>query len=160
MLTAWGYLASPIGLIRAAATPAGLRVVELVSAPSQEQDGSGWEYVAEFFEFAESYFRGGRPTWRGPLDFSGHDPRRVALWREVMEIPYGQTRSYAELGRRLALHPRTVGAGMRAAPLLLIIPAQRVIHADGSIGGFAGFEGVKRWLLEFERGNVNSAGTS
>ncbi|WP_457631679.1 methylated-DNA--[protein]-cysteine S-methyltransferase [Oceanithermus sp.] len=150
-MTSWGYFASPIGLIRAAASPDGLLEARLAGAPSHEEAGPGWEHVLAFFDFAEAYFRGRRPRWRGRLDLAGHTPRQLALWHEVMEIPYGETVSYAELGRRLQMHPRSIGAGMRAAPVLLVIPAHRVIHADGRVGGFAGFSDVKKWLLEFER---------
>ena len=160
MSTAWGYFASPIGLIRAEATEHGLCAARLAGAPSQEEAGPGWRHVEEFFEFADRYFHGLRPDWRGELDLSGHSSKRLALWRAAMDIPHGTTVSYAELGRGLGLHPRSVGAGMRAAPVLLVIPAQRVIHADGSIGGFAGFEGVKRWLLEFEQKTANQSGIS
>jgi len=154
-MTAWGYFASPVGLIRAAATADGLAEARLAGAPSHEESGPGWEYVLEFFDFAEAYFRGRRPAWRGRLDLSGYKPSEIRLWQAVMQIPYGQTVSYAELGRRLGMHPRSVGAGMRAAPVLLVIPAHRVIHADGRVGGFAGFEGVKQQLLDFEQQTLN-----
>ena len=150
-MTAWGYFASPIGLIRAAATADGLVEARLAGAPSQEESGLGWGHVLEFFDFAEAYFRGRQPSWHGRLDLDGYKPGQIRLWQAAMQIPYGQTVSYAELGRRLGMHPRSVGAGMRAAPTLLVIPAHRVIHADGRVGGFAGFEGIKQQLLDFEK---------
>jgi methylated-DNA-[protein]-cysteine S-methyltransferase len=39
---------------------------------------------------------------------------------------------------------------LRASPFFLLVPAHRVIHADGRLGGFAGQEGLKLWLLRFE----------
>jgi len=150
-MTAWGYFASPVGLIRVEAGEEGILAARLVGAPSDEESGPGWEHVLAYFDFAEAYFRGRQPSWRGRLDLSGYKPGQIRLWEAVMQIPYGQTVSYAELGRRLGVHPRSVGAGMRAAPVLLVIPAHRVIHADGRVGGFAGFEGVKKQLLDFER---------
>ncbi|WP_457637291.1 methylated-DNA--[protein]-cysteine S-methyltransferase [Oceanithermus sp.] len=150
-MTAWGYFASPVGLIRVAASTAGLVEARLAGAPSHEETGPGWEHVLAFFDFAESYFRGRRPEWQGILDLSGHKPSQIRLWEAVMQIPYGQTVSYADLGRQLGIHPRSVGAGMRKTPVLLVIPAHRVIHADGRVGGFAGFEGVKQQLLDFEK---------
>lgn len=85
-----------------------------------------------------------------PLDYTGFDVRRMALYEEVRRIPLGETRSYAQMGRLCGLTPRAVGAGMRACPFFLVVPAQRVIHADGSLGGFAGREGLKEWMLQFE----------
>lgn len=85
-----------------------------------------------------------------PLDYRGISPERVALYERVRRIPFGRTTSYAALGRELALSPRAVGAGMRACPFFLVVPAQRVIHADGRLGGFMGAEGLKLRLLVHE----------
>lgn len=99
----------------------------------------------------EGYFAGKGETFLEiPLEYAEFDPRRVALYEAVRRIPPGETRSYAQMGRLCGLTPRAVGAAMRACPFFLVVPAQRVIHADGSLGGFAGREGVKAWLLQFE----------
>ncbi len=153
---AWAHHASPIGLIRVEASARGLLRVRLAGAPSDEAEGAGWEHVQAFLDFAERYFAGEPVTCEVPLDLSGVPPSRVRLWRRVQSLPYGRTTSYAALGRELGLHPRAVGAGLRSVPFLLAVPAHRVIHADGRVGGFAGMEGVKAWLIEFERINSGS----
>ena len=156
---AWAHHASPIGLIRIEASPRGLLSVRLVGAPSDEAEGAGWEHVQTFLDFAERYFAGEPVRYQGPLDLGGATPEQTRLWRHVQGLPYGRTTSYAAVGRQLGLHPRAVGAGLRSVPFLLAVPAHRVIHADGRVGGFAGMEGVKAWLIEFERINSGS-GTS
>lgn len=99
----------------------------------------------------EGYFAGKEETFLDiPLDYTGLEARRIALYEEVRRIPPGETRSYAQMGRLCGLTPRAVGAAMRACPFFLVVPAQRVIHADGSLGGFAGREGLKEWLLRWE----------
>lgn len=85
------------------------------------------------------------------LDYRDAQPQRQDLYEVVRRIPYGQTRAYGEVGRLCGLSHRGAGAGMRACPFFLLIPAQRVIYADGSIGGFGGREGLKEQLLRLEK---------
>jgi methylated-DNA-[protein]-cysteine S-methyltransferase len=99
----------------------------------------------------ERYFAGKKETFSDlPLNYEGLEAHRVSLYEAVRRIPIGQTRSYAQMGHLLGLTPRAVGAALRANPFFLVVPAQRVIHADGRLGGFAGREGIKEWLLRFE----------
>ncbi len=141
---------SPIGPLYARASRQALLSVELLVL------GEGFlerpnQLLLSLARRVEGYFAGTGETFlEMPLDYAGLDSRRIALYEEVRRIPAGQTRSYAQMGRLCGLTPRAVGAGMRACPFFLVVPAQRVIHADGRLGGFAGREGVKEWLLEFE----------
>ncbi len=153
-MSALAFFSSPLGWLRVEAGAQGLRLVRFAGVPSDEERGAGWRFVEEFFDFAEAYFAGSQNPYPGRLDLSAASSRQRRLWLQTMQIPYGRTLSYAALGKLLDMHPRSVGAGMRAAPLLLVIPAQRVIYADGGIGGFAGREGAKAWLLQFEKRNL------
>ena len=88
--------------------------------------------------------------WRGMSNFQ----RRVL--EVTRAIPYGETRSYGELARRIG-NPRAaraVGGAERRNPVPLIIPCHRVIGSDGSMKGYGGAEGVdlKARLLAFEAG--------
>lgn len=141
---------TPIGPLFARATPQALLSVELLVL------GEGFlerpnKLLREVSKKVDRYFAGKNETFLElPLDYTDFDVRRAALYQEVRLIPLGETRSYAQMGRLCGLSPRATGAGMRACPFFLVVPAQRVIHADGSLGGFAGREGVKEWLLKFE----------
>ncbi len=97
------------------------------------------------------YFAGERPDFLDlPLDYGGLDPRRVGVYEVVRRIPYGRTWSYKEVAEALGLSPRAVGAALKASPFFLLVPAHRVIHADGRLGGFAGREDLKVRLLRWE----------
>lgn len=76
--------------------------------------------------------------------------RRV--WRHMLDIPYGETRTYGEFARDLRSGPRAVGAACGRNPLPIIVPCHRVAAADGSLGGYSGRGGLatKRFLLELE----------
>ncbi len=72
------------------------------------------------------------------------------VWATLRAIPYGQTRSYAQLARALGSAPRAVGRANATNPICLIVPCHRVIGADGSLTGFAFGEDTKRRLLAHE----------
>jgi methylated-DNA-[protein]-cysteine S-methyltransferase len=83
-------------------------------------------------------------------------PRRPsfhqAVWREMLDIPYGKTRTYGELAQRLDGIARAVGTACGANPIPIIIPCHRVVAGGDSLGGFSGGQGVvdKRRLLVHE----------
>ncbi|GAB5603356.1 DNA base-flipping protein [Thermus sp. FJN-A] len=140
---------TPIGPLWLEVTPKGVRLLEPALFPrGREAEGGLAQRVRER---VLAYFAGERPDFLDiPLDYTGLTPARVALYQRVRQIPFGRTESYGALARELGLSPRAVGAGMRTCPFFLLVPAHRVIHADGRLGGFAGQEGLKRWLLAFE----------
>lgn len=87
------------------------------------------------------------------------DLRVTPFQRRVLEatskVPYGETASYGEIGRRIGTRgARAVGGALNKNPLPLCIPCHRVIGTDGSLVGFGGPGGLKlkRFLLELESG--------
>jgi methylated-DNA-[protein]-cysteine S-methyltransferase len=94
---------------------------------------------------------------RLPVAFDGTD-FQCAVWRALREIPCGETRSYAELARRLG-NPnavRAVGLANGANPIGVAVPCHRVIGSDGSLTGYGAGVERKRWLLAHERGTSTS----
>jgi len=98
-----------------------------------------------------AYFDGKRTEFDLPLAPAG-TPYQRRVWEALRRIPYGQTRSYAELARALRSGPRAVGSANGRNPIPIIIPCHRVIGADGALGGYSGDGGVetKRYLLALE----------
>jgi methylated-DNA-[protein]-cysteine S-methyltransferase len=99
----------------------------------------------------EAYFAGTLRSFTLPLGPEGTDFQH-AVWLELTRIPFGDTRSYAEVARNVGSSPRAVGAANAANPVCLIVPCHRVIGADGSLTGFAFGMERKRRLLEHEAG--------
>jgi len=97
------------------------------------------------------YLAGERVLFTCPLDLHG-TPFQVSVWQELFRIPYGETRSYAEiasaLGRPRAV--RAVGAANGANPVAIIVPCHRVIGSNGTLTGYGGGLLTKRWLLSLE----------
>ena len=79
-------------------------------------------------------------------------PFQREVWRGLRRIPPGRTLRYAELaaaiGRPAAV--RAVGAANGANPIALFVPCHRVIAANGTLWGYGGGLGRKRWLLAHE----------
>ena len=105
------------------------------------------------------YFEAARPDFTPPLAPSG-TPFRLAVWRELTAIPYGETRSYADIAQSLHRHtpfqnasPRAVGGAVGHNPISLIIPCHRIVGAGGALTGYAGGLARKQALLDMERLN-------
>jgi methylated-DNA-[protein]-cysteine S-methyltransferase len=98
-----------------------------------------------------AYFAGELRAFDLPLAPAGA-PGEQRVWQAMAAIPYGETRSYGDLGRKLGLSPRTIGRCCATNPLPILLPCHRVIASDGRMGGYSGGEGVetKRRLLQLE----------
>ena len=100
----------------------------------------------------DEYFQGKRRQFDLPLGCVG-TPFQESVWRELQNIPYGETRSYEDIAVKIG-NPkavRAVGQANNKNPILLMIPCHRVIHKNGDISGFACGIETKKYLLELER---------
>jgi methylated-DNA-[protein]-cysteine S-methyltransferase len=97
------------------------------------------------------YFAGRRRAFDLPLDPRGSDFQR-AVWREMLAIPFGETRAYGDLARATGASARAVGSACGANPIPIFIPCHRVLAAERRLGGFSGGEGpeTKAFLLTLE----------
>jgi methylated-DNA-[protein]-cysteine S-methyltransferase len=99
-----------------------------------------------------AYFAGELTTFDLPLAAPGTAFQR-RVWQALVEIPFGEARSYGEVARAIG-HPtasRAVGAANGKNPLAIVVPCHRVIGAGGQLTGYAGGLPIKRWLLDHER---------
>ena len=102
----------------------------------------------------EEYFAGKRTQFDVPLRPVGTEFQQ-AVWKELLTIPYGETRSYKQvaygIGKPAAC--RAVGMANNKNPISIIIPCHRVIGANGSLVGYGGGLDMKRKLLALEQEN-------
>lgn len=97
-----------------------------------------------------AYFAGERPDADAlPLAPEGTDFQK-RVWRELLMIPYGETRSYGALAKTLHSSPRAVGGAVGRNPISILIPCHRVLGSNGSLTGYDGGLARKKQLLLFE----------
>lgn len=101
----------------------------------------------------EQYFSGSRKTFDLKLNPQGTNFQK-SVWQELLNIPFGKTRSYLEQSKKLGdvKAIRAVASANGKNPLWVVIPCHRVIGSDGSLTGYAGGIWRKKWLLEHESG--------
>jgi methylated-DNA-[protein]-cysteine S-methyltransferase len=148
-------LDSPIGRLWVAVSSRGLVSVTRGENPEPVADGRILDPDAAAPALAElgAYFAGRLLAFSLPLDLRAAGTFDIAVWTAARQIPYGETVSYGELAA-MAGHPRAAraaGNAMARCPFFPVVPCHRVIHADGSIGGWGADTWVKRWLLDMER---------
>ncbi|MEQ9196821.1 MAG: methylated-DNA--[protein]-cysteine S-methyltransferase [Parvibaculum sp.] len=150
-------LDTPIGRLRLAATDMGLAAVLFpnqkdVAFPKRDGSAKARAHLDKAVKALALYFEGKQKDFSGlTLAAEGTDFQK-RVWNALTRVPFGQTRSYAEIARAIG-NPkgmRAVGLANGKNPLPIIVPCHRVIGADGSLTGFGGGLPTKKWLLEFE----------
>ena len=107
----------------------------------------------------KEYFAGDRKTFKLPLDFNGTDFQK-RVWMALLAIPFGETRSYAQIARQIGKPAavRAVGAANGRNPISIVAPCHRVIGSDGKLTGYGGGLHRKKWLLAHESENRRRSG--
>ena len=146
---------SPIGPLTLAGRGSvltNLRMVEQTYEPSH----AGWSpdpgAFANAVEQLDAYFAGELVDFDIELDLRGTEFQR-RVWRALLTIPYGETRSYGEIAEQIgaAGSARAVGLANGHNPIAIVVPCHRVIGANGSLTGYGGGLDRKRTLLGLEK---------
>jgi len=152
----YAYLETPIGTLLIAGDAAAVYRIKFPHHGRAVKPGPEWQEsqrgpVGEAARQLREYFAGKRAEFDLPLAPEGTAFQRT-VWRQLQQIPYGETISYGELARRVG-NPkasRAVGSANGANPLPIVIPCHRVIAGDGTLGGFGGGLPTKQMLLALE----------
>jgi methylated-DNA-[protein]-cysteine S-methyltransferase len=155
-LNAFTNFDSPIG--RLLLTTDGTALTGLYMEVSRKaQSTEGWVEddsvgpLAETVRQLTEYFAGTRREFDLPLRLAG-TAFQQRVWRELTEIPYGETWSYGQLAKRInkPSASRAVGLANGRNPISILVPCHRVIGANGSLTGYGGGLERKQWLLAHE----------
>lgn len=111
--------------------------------------------VSKLFHWTQQileYLAGKLRDWSLPIDMQG-TPFQQEVWEALRQIPYGETRTYAQLARNIGKPAavRAVANACGANPLAIVIPCHRVIGSDGQLTGFRWGIERKAALLQLER---------
>jgi methylated-DNA-[protein]-cysteine S-methyltransferase len=148
---------SPVGTLTLVAGDRGL-VAILWQNENLERAGlgalkkvTGHPLLVEAERQLQEYFAGKRTQFSLDLDWRGTEFQK-RVWVALLEIPFGETRSYADIARQLG-NPkavRAVGAANGKNPIPIIAPCHRVIGSNGKLVGFGGGLATKALLLKLE----------
>ena len=162
----WEKWASPFGPITVSCSAKGVRELSFGApkklrvggngTPGLTRAGSkrdpGATITRQALAELRQYAAGRRKRFTVPLDLEG-TPFQLKVWKALVEIPYGETRSYQQIACQ-AGNPRAaraVGMANHWNPVAIIVPCHRVIASDGTLGGYGGGLDLKTRILQLEQ---------
>ena len=163
---ATGWVETPLGPMVAASTREGVclleftdrRMIEAQLTTLRKRVGlpivaGGSAHLDKLRRELAAYFEGKLTRFTVPLHAPG-TPFQEKVWAELLRIPFGQTRSYEDIARRIGSPQacRAVGTANGMNRIAIVIPCHRVVNTGGALGGYGGGLWRKHWLLELERG--------
>jgi methylated-DNA-[protein]-cysteine S-methyltransferase len=143
------YFKCPLGIVKIVGDASGISEISILD------DGEVSNSVPKELEQAviqlQEYFEGKRTYFDLKINPKGTNFQR-SVWHELINIPFGKTLSYMELSKKVGdvKAIRAVASANGKNPIWIVIPCHRVIGADGSLTGYAGGLGRKKWLLDLE----------
>jgi methylated-DNA-[protein]-cysteine S-methyltransferase len=137
--------------LRLVAGDGGLRSIDFDAARPADGEAHGNALLREAARQLRAYFAGALRQFTIPVDLGGTDFQK-RVWRELVRIPYGEIRSYAQVAAAIGSPRavRAVGAANGANPIPIVVPCHRVIGSSGRLVGYGGGLALKQRLLEIE----------
>jgi AraC family transcriptional regulator of adaptative response/methylated-DNA-[protein]-cysteine methyltransferase len=159
------WLPSPLGPLLAGATDEGVCLVEFTDRRMLEAQLKALQkwfrlpvvpgtnrHLARLRKELSAYFAGKLRSFSVPLVFPG-SPFQERVWQKLLQVPYGETRSYHDLASAVG-NPRAVRAVGRANGMnriAIVIPCHRIVNKNGDLGGYGGGLRRKQFLLNLEQ---------
>ena len=131
---------------------------DVLSVPFEERSLPVFDETAKWLDI---YFSGRQPGFIPSIKFPEASDFRIAVWKALLQIPYGKTVTYGDIASMLSsgswtgsgtakVSARAVGGAVGHNPIGIIVPCHRVVGAGGSLTGYAGGLERKAALLELE----------
>lgn len=148
--------ASPLGVLLLAADGEGLTALNFLKVPPSSLPAGTNAALRSAIRWLDVYFSGRDPGFTPPLHLCG-TPFRLAVWRLLLDIPYGETTTYGALAKTISarrggapMSAQAVGGAVGHNPVALIVPCHRVVGTNGSLTGYASGLDKKTKLLSLE----------
>ncbi|WP_297799855.1 methylated-DNA--[protein]-cysteine S-methyltransferase [uncultured Polaribacter sp.] len=144
------YYKTPIGTAKIVGDENGIQAVSILDDDLETSSKTPY-CLQDCVVQLEEYFQGKRESFNLTVNPKG-TPFQIKVWKKLLKIPYGKTRTYLEQSKALGdvKAIRAVASANGKNPLWIIIPCHRVIGSDGSLTGYAGGIWRKKWLLAHE----------
>ncbi len=145
---------SPIGRIKIVADTDCIQAITFIDDSVSTLNNEGIESPAIIHQCIDElidYFNGSRTQFTVPIHQSGTDFQQK-VWKELYEVPYAKTMSYAELAKKLG-NTKVIRAAASANgknKIAIIVPCHRIIGSDSNLTGYAWGLARKKWLLQHE----------
>ena len=113
------------------------------------------ELIKKAYTQLEEYLSGKRTEFDIEIEMIGTEFQKK-VWKELLNIPYGETRSYKDIAIAIGNEKacRAVGNANNKNPIAIIVPCHRVVGSNGSMTGYAGGLNIKEKLLKIEKYNI------
>lgn len=144
------YYKTPIGIAKIEGDENGIQAITVLDDEMVFVEEIP-NYLKDCVQQLDEYFKGTRSTFNLKLNPKG-TPFQQKVWNELLNVPYGKTRTYLEQSKKLGdiKAIRAVASANGKNPLWIVIPCHRIIGSNGSLTGYAGGIWRKKWLLEHE----------
>lgn len=138
---------SPLGEITILATDSAVNEITFAQKDSSKLIENEISQLAA--KQLTQYFEGTLQHFSFPFSQSGTDFQQE-VWQNLLQIPFGETRSYRKFSAHHPLAIRAVAAANGKNKIAIVVPCHRVIGSDGKLVGYAGELWRKKWLLQHE----------
>lgn len=146
------YFSRIVGPLELRVSAQGVESISFIPRMSSSATGKRNTIVDRLIDELDLYFEQKLKQFSVPLAPESGTEFQRRVWDELTRIPYGETRSYAEVARAVG-NPRAaraVGLANKRNCIPILIPCHRVIRTGGGIGGYNSGLHIKRALLELE----------
>lgn len=143
-----GYYTSPLGVLEIIEEDGYIVKIDITDIKKEESKS---EVLEKCKIELDEYFSGNREVFSVPVNFQGTEFQKK-VWRELIKIPYGETRSYKEIAEcvKCVNGSRAVGNANNKNPIIIIVPCHRVLGSSGKMVGYRSGIKNKEFLLELE----------